>query len=1204
MHCDGNNIFIISSILFIIVNTTATHMYSNKNNMSNQHANHHTPSLSTYQLEVLKHFTCIEETDVETTVATNTNCHLFLCPYCGDEPGYYFSYDGTSVISPHVHFRCYSCPYQWMLCRLCSNDLQPRLLKKRDQCRNIKNVFSNLQTMMTQHTLERHFSQENDSSFDNMEDADFIEFEIDSDVHTTSDIESHSMNSTALMESLRITFPTVSNDQKTIQHNDHICTFLYKKISNNSYREHLILDKWLSLSSDEYSISSDDCDLFLRIVRQIILSSRDEQGELTDIYSRIENRNAMETNHLYNHISQLTQIIDTQQSLINDMCNQFGINSDDCLHPIPTLERNANHESKFKKLKIPSSLKDARLVSEKFLPGMICPQVHKSNKDGYSYVLPSEVLPLAIASGLLFEHIDKDSDYFETVNKRSIFQANYIKEIMDNFIDDAVNTENSNITTLMVPLGLWSDGCDAGSASKANRNLVKLTTLHFVNPHIKEEHVFPIALGEHNADHDYVRKILMDDLYSLSQSMRKCYVPSLQKVVQMKFFIAYYIQDRVEHNEFTGFSNHAGLCSSIPGYSCPIIIDNNTSSSHTILLQKPIPSCELCLVRRVFYYTHGFYNQSFVSKNDCPDCYDWDVEKVKFNAHQDYPSELLEEGSDGTLKCKKITFQSMLKACVIMFENIYLHKWTQQQMLRYAQVECIKRSIVLDIYKHAATIRSRTKKLAQRPVPPLPKNILPSGMNQKLFKLDQCIVGVMHTLILNLGKHMLITAVRSLGSNWTKLYRTSNTLLILVNKLSLSWCKCFNFGNTKTSPGSMWVSENYLAFAFVSKSLFSFLHRIDDNYELLRDVFWCYYTMISHVMQLNVPTNKSCDQVGSIAKIFLSLFNLLDQSLPGDKDSKIETASSMISVLTLEDQMRNKGMQRNYWEGGWFGEGFFRCVKPLIQRGVHTTGVFVSVLKKIYRIRSINEMIQNDYTSVDVSISNYADNEDTDLFDVSRYRRFHCYNKIDEALNSIQEINPLAVFYHIPTKQFYVCIKKKRKKWLVTLSVQNATVEKETLLFELLLDEFDNAKEIGDVSLKSTEYKSVLMLPICNEEETVKYYAISDDHSEYSIDGLWKLPKLHIDSIIADDLNYGTEGILLNDLEIWNNSEAIDELIGEEVVPIANTTCGFVTSSFFIDGIENENNARWEVTYYNGKVSENNKVCSEIYDVEELSIKI
>ena len=258
--------------------------------MSNEHTNHHIPSLSTYHLEVFKHFSCIAETNVRTTVDTNTNCHLFLCPLCGDEPGYYFSYDGTSVISPHVHFCCYSCPYQWMLCRLCSNDLQPSLLKKRDQCRNIKNVFSYLQTMMTQHTLEHHSSQQHESSFDNIEDDNFIQFEIESDVDTTTDIMNPSMNSTALMESLRITFPIVSNDRKAIQHIDNICTLLYKKISNNSYREHLILDKWLSLSSDEYSISSDDCDLFLCIVRQIILSSRDEQGELTDIYSRIEKK--------------------------------------------------------------------------------------------------------------------------------------------------------------------------------------------------------------------------------------------------------------------------------------------------------------------------------------------------------------------------------------------------------------------------------------------------------------------------------------------------------------------------------------------------------------------------------------------------------------------------------------------------------------------------------------------------------------------------------------------------------------------------------------------------------------------------------------------------------------------------------------------------------------------------------------------------
>ena len=90
------------------------------------------------------------------------------------------------------------------------------------------------------------------------------------------------------------------------------------------------------------------------------------------------------------------------------------------------------------------------------------------------------------------------------------------------------------------------------------------------------------------------------------------------------------------------------------------------------------------------------------------------------------------------------------------------------------------------------------------------------------------------------------------------------------------------------------------------------------------------------------------------------------------------------------------------------------------------------------------------------------------------------------------------------------------------------------------------------------------MLPICNEEQKVKYYAISDEHSEYSQDDTWKLPQLHIDSIIGGDLNYTTDGIFLNDLEIWNNTERIRELIGEEVVPIDKTTCGVITSSFLL----------------------------------------
>ena len=73
-------------------------------------------------------------------------------------------------------------------------------------------------------------------------------------------------------------------------------------------------------------------------------------------------------------------------------------------------------------------------------------------------------------------------------------------------------------------------------------------------------------------------------------------------------------------------------------------------------------------------------------------------------------------------------------------------------------------------------------------------------------------------------------------------------------------------------------------------------------------------------------------------------------------------------------------MQRNYWEGGWFGEGFFRCVKPLIMRGTHQMGVFISTMNKLYQLRAINEMIDNDSQLNDEGIQISLPTDDNDIF--------------------------------------------------------------------------------------------------------------------------------------------------------------------------------------------------------------------------------
>ena len=63
----------------------------------------------------------------------------------------------------------------------------------------------------------------------------------------------------------------------------------------------------------------------------------------------------------------------------------------------------------------------------------------------------------------------------------------------------------------------------------------------------------------------------------------------------------------------------------------------------------------------------------------------------------------------------------------------------------------------------------------------------------------------------------------------TNLKKKSNLLLKQINQFSLNWCKCFQYGSHQ-NPGSIWVSENYLAFGFVSKSVLSLLHGLNGDY--------------------------------------------------------------------------------------------------------------------------------------------------------------------------------------------------------------------------------------------------------------------------------------------------------------------------------------------------------------------------------------
>ena len=162
------------------------------------------------------------------------------------------------------------------------------------------------------------------------------------------------------------------------------------------------------MNTDEYSISKGDSDLFLQIVRQILLNSRDEQCKIVDIYSRIERRNNTENEILRNKITELHEIVERQNLKIKELCETFGVDKTGFSSDIPSILQTDIHSDfdqsiPLNKLSIPLTLKDARRITRSFVTGLVIPQVHRHIVNGYAYVLPSEVLPIVMASGIKFE---------------------------------------------------------------------------------------------------------------------------------------------------------------------------------------------------------------------------------------------------------------------------------------------------------------------------------------------------------------------------------------------------------------------------------------------------------------------------------------------------------------------------------------------------------------------------------------------------------------------------------------------------------------------------------------------------------------------------------------------------------------------------------------------------------------------------------
>ena len=169
--------------------------------------------------------------------------------------------------------------------------------------------------------------------------------------------------------------------------------------------------------------------------------------------------------------------------------------------------------------------------------------------------------------------------------------------------------------------------------------------------------------------------------------------------------------------------------------------------------------------------------------------------------------------------------------------------------------------------------------------------------------------------------------------------------------------------------------------------------------------------------------------------------------------------------------------------------------------------------------------------------------------------------------------------------------------------MRNEVIHLDTITFEVSFADIETAKPIAEISLDSTDFLSVLFLPLCTGQnvDNIKYYAIADNHQEYQGNGNWNIPKIFLETKIFTEMINDENENHLDSITLWDNFEKINELVGTEVKAVEGSTIGIVTASYFEDEILDDEHARWVATYFIGEATDSNIYQTITYGADEIA---
>ena len=661
---------------------------------------------------------------------------------------------------------------------------------------------------------------------------------------------------------------------------------------------------------------------------------------------------------------------------------------------------------------IPSPLPTEPYMLRRYVEGSNCllanipiPTIHKGPGTS-GYVLLSEALRCYLPYGLKLD------------SKNAIPKAQP-KKVCSYWDSKAAREEfakvpDLNKITQKVLISEWSDGMDPNGQSKKNRGSVHIMSMSLLDGENRNDpdNTFVLGVSREKDDHENVRKRIYDDFLEMENEGFTYMDGKKEVTLQPIFHVS--MMDRPERSASTGVGNHMGA--------------NTLRWGYVGETGKCFVACEKCQKRRKL---NPVPNSNSACNNKCSD---WETTEVIYHA-PDYPQEMLPENvrKEMYLENKKLSFGEMKAAAQTGAEKLFQKEWSKKKTEDFLKRSGWNGGAAKKIVDHANECSE-----------PNVDGVLPSKFAFGK-EIEKNIDAIMHLIFLGITKTVGNVGKKIFTScgKYTQFHREGSDYLRELQKLKLEWCKAWNLGST-LKPFGPYVSENCLAYTRVLKCLYSTMTLIKNdtperklllNKSMVLISSWI--ALVSRIMQKTV-TEELVVETERHIKIFLSALHDVDTTLLGlntgksdDSDSDdeeekigkgnrplIETTGNLSSLLNLPGIMREFGPLRNYWEGGYKGEGIIGVVKPAITQGTHMPWFATAALKKFYREKSVELLLKKE-GGKDLGV-HYTDTVG-----------YRTYKSEDELKHHLQNKDSISAVVDNSTGKMYCSVGLKGlKKWV------------------------------------------------------------------------------------------------------------------------------------------------------------------------------